>query len=149
MIVFTSLLWMELYTPSKVYEYIIWKATGRWFSPDPPVSSTNKTDRHDIAELLLKMVLNTIKQTNKYTDTICFRLLEAVCDNLEWLVIHWQTRYHSGLLLFVQWSHIVPFVYIAVYYCNRCIFILCIHIPLMEYKVPSIIKNVTPLYKKK
>jgi hypothetical protein len=99
-----------------------WLATGRWFSPDPPVSSTNKTDRHDIAEILLKMVLNTIKQTNKYTDTICFRLLEAVCDNLEWLVIHWQTRYHSGLPLFVQWSHIVPFVYIAVYYCNRCIF---------------------------
>jgi hypothetical protein len=28
------------------------------------VSSTNKTDRHDIAELLLKVVLNTIKQTN-------------------------------------------------------------------------------------
>jgi hypothetical protein len=29
-----------------------------------PVSSTTKTGRHDIAELLLKMVLNTIKQTN-------------------------------------------------------------------------------------
>jgi hypothetical protein len=30
-----------------------------------PVSSTNKTDRHDIAEILLKVELNTIKQTNK------------------------------------------------------------------------------------
>jgi hypothetical protein len=30
-----------------------WLATGQWFSPDPPVSSTNKTDRHDIAEILL------------------------------------------------------------------------------------------------
>ena len=30
---------------------------GRWFSP---VSSTSKTDRHDIAEILLKVVLNTI-----------------------------------------------------------------------------------------
>jgi hypothetical protein len=28
-----------------------------------PVSSTNKTDRHDIAEILLKVALNTIKQT--------------------------------------------------------------------------------------
>ena len=28
------------------------------------VSSTNKTDRHDITELLLKVALNTIKQTN-------------------------------------------------------------------------------------
>ena len=26
-----------------------------------PVSSTNKTDRHDIADILLKVALNTIK----------------------------------------------------------------------------------------
>ena len=38
-----------------------WLAAGRWFSPDPPVSSTNKTDRHDITEILLKMTLNTLK----------------------------------------------------------------------------------------
>jgi len=47
-----------------------WLATGRWFSPDPPVSSTNKTDRHDIAEILLKVVLNTIKQANKHTAAV-------------------------------------------------------------------------------
>jgi len=34
-------------------------------SPGPPVSFTNKTDHHDIAEILLKVALNTIKQTNK------------------------------------------------------------------------------------
>jgi hypothetical protein len=34
-------------------------------SPGPPVSSTNKTDRNDITEILLKVALNTIKQTNK------------------------------------------------------------------------------------
>jgi hypothetical protein len=28
-----------------------WLATGRWFSPYPPVSSTNKTDRYDIIEM--------------------------------------------------------------------------------------------------
>ena len=27
-----------------------WLTTGQWFSPGPPVSSTNKTDRHDITE---------------------------------------------------------------------------------------------------
>ena len=37
-----------------------WLAAGCWFSPDTPVSSTNKTDHHDIAEILLKVVLNTI-----------------------------------------------------------------------------------------
>ena len=39
-------------------------ATGLWFSPGPPVSSTNKTDHHDITEILLKVTLNTITQTN-------------------------------------------------------------------------------------
>jgi hypothetical protein len=34
-----------------------WHTAGRWFSPGPPVSSTNKTDRHDIAEILLKVAL--------------------------------------------------------------------------------------------
>jgi len=33
---------------------------GQWFSPGTPVSSTNKTDRHDVAEMLLKVALNTI-----------------------------------------------------------------------------------------
>jgi hypothetical protein len=33
---------------------------GRWFSPGTPISSTNKTDHHDIAEILLKVALNTI-----------------------------------------------------------------------------------------
>ena len=34
--------------------------TGQWFSPDPPVSFTNKTNHHDITEILLKVALNTI-----------------------------------------------------------------------------------------
>jgi hypothetical protein len=33
-----------------------------------PVSSTNKTDPHDKTELLLKVALNTIKQTIKIND---------------------------------------------------------------------------------
>jgi hypothetical protein len=35
-------------------------------TPVPPVSSTNKTDRHDITEILLKVALSTIKQTHIY-----------------------------------------------------------------------------------
>ena len=38
----------------------LWLVECRWFYPGTPVSSTNKTDRHDIIELLLKMTLNTI-----------------------------------------------------------------------------------------
>jgi hypothetical protein len=32
-------------------------AQGRWFSPGTPASSTTKTGRHDIAEILLKVAL--------------------------------------------------------------------------------------------
>ena len=38
-------------------------AAGRWFSPGNLVSSTNKSDRHDITDILLKVALNTINQT--------------------------------------------------------------------------------------
>jgi hypothetical protein len=45
-------------------EYILQGlSTGRWFFSGTPVSSTNKTDRHDIAEILLKLALNTITFT--------------------------------------------------------------------------------------
>jgi hypothetical protein len=33
------------------------------FSPGIPISSTNKTDRQDITEILLKVALNTIQVT--------------------------------------------------------------------------------------
>ena len=35
---------------------------GRWFCPGTPASSTTKTGRHDIAEILLKVALNTKNQ---------------------------------------------------------------------------------------
>ena len=35
-------------------------APYRWISPDTPVSFTCKIDHHDITEILLKVVLNTI-----------------------------------------------------------------------------------------
>ena len=41
----------------KVYQLL---AHGRWFSPGTLASSTTKTDRHYIAEILMKVALNTI-----------------------------------------------------------------------------------------
>ena len=38
-------------------------AHGQWFSPGTTASSTTKTGRHDIAEILLKLALNTINQS--------------------------------------------------------------------------------------
>jgi hypothetical protein len=40
-------------------------AHGWWFSPGTPASSTTKTGRHDIAEILLKVALNTKNQIIK------------------------------------------------------------------------------------
>jgi hypothetical protein len=40
-------------------------AHGRWFSPCTPASSTTKTGRHDIAEILLKVALTTINKLNQ------------------------------------------------------------------------------------
>jgi hypothetical protein len=40
----------------EVYQLL---AHGWWFSPGYPASSTTKTGSHDIAEILLKVALNT------------------------------------------------------------------------------------------
>jgi hypothetical protein len=37
-----------------------WFTSGRWFSLGTVVSSTNKTDTHEIIEILLKVALSTI-----------------------------------------------------------------------------------------
>jgi hypothetical protein len=46
----------------KVYQLL---AHGRWFSPGTPACSTTKPGRHNIAEILLKLVLNTKNQSNQ------------------------------------------------------------------------------------
>ena len=50
----------------KVYQLL---AHGRWFSPGTPASSTTKTGRHDIAEILLRVALKHQKSKNQ----ICFQ----------------------------------------------------------------------------
>jgi hypothetical protein len=50
---------------------------------DTPLSSTNKTDRHDITEILLKVALSTINQT----DTDCLQQAEKSCFDVTKLQI--------------------------------------------------------------
>jgi hypothetical protein len=45
----------------KVYQLL---AHGGWFSPGTPASSTTKTGRHDIAEILMKVALNHQKSNH-------------------------------------------------------------------------------------
>ena len=61
-----------------------------WFtSSGTPVSSTNKTDRHDIAEILLNVVLDTIHQLDNPTfstlktllvNEFCLKFTFQVCN---------------------------------------------------------------------
>jgi hypothetical protein len=46
----------------KVYQLL---AQGWWFSPGTPASSTTKTGRHDIAEILLKEALKHQKSCHR------------------------------------------------------------------------------------
>jgi hypothetical protein len=64
---------------NKVFQLL---AHGRWFSP---VSSTTKTGRHDIAEILLKVALNNTNQI-KSNQALTFILQKKIfeltnCEN--------------------------------------------------------------------
>jgi hypothetical protein len=51
-------------------------ATGLWFSLGTLVSSTHKSDRHDITEILFKVAFNTINQpTNQPTNQPNFKII--------------------------------------------------------------------------
>ena len=60
-----------------------WHTTGRWFSPS---SSTNKTDCHEITEILLKVALNTITIHTTLLVCVCVTLLMCVCYLIGWCV---------------------------------------------------------------
>ena len=61
--------WWECYENKWFYMKYIgkylqqWLAAGLSFSPGTSVSTTNKTDRHNIFEILVKVALNTIALT--------------------------------------------------------------------------------------
>ena len=46
------------------YTFYMLLAHGQWFSPGTPASSTTKAGPLDIAEILLKVALNTINQSH-------------------------------------------------------------------------------------
>ena len=51
----------------KVYQLL---AHGQWFSPSTPASSTTKTGRHDIAEILLKLALKHQKWKSNHDSDV-------------------------------------------------------------------------------
>jgi hypothetical protein len=63
----------------KVYQLL---AHGRWFSLGTSASSTTKTGRHDIAEILLKVALNTQKINQYFIAIICSNPIKFAYNGL-------------------------------------------------------------------
>jgi hypothetical protein len=76
-----------------------WLVTDRWFSPGTPVSSTNKTDRHDITEILLKVALNTNKKWTFSKSKNCI----ANCKLKSWWRWHQHSKNKNNPLIFKRW----------------------------------------------
>ena len=53
----------DVFDTTLVDEVCQWLTAGRWFSPGAPDSSTNKTDCHNITEILLNVAISTINLT--------------------------------------------------------------------------------------
>ena len=86
-----------------------WLVTGQWCSLGTTVSSTNKTDCHDIAEILLKVALNTITLALYYLCVLCGHMcLFVVMLYAEWWVYGSALNLHGfplkGLL---TWSMVL------------------------------------------
>jgi hypothetical protein len=74
-----------LATSDKVYQLL---AHGRWFSPGTLASSTTKNGRHDIAEILLKVMLKHKKSKIKsyillYAKSYCIKDLHLLMSENE------------------------------------------------------------------
>ena len=75
---FESRLWRGVLDATLCDKICQWLATDRWFSLGTPVSSTNKTDRHDIAEILLNTMTPSLTYplfSDKHGDPLPWRII--------------------------------------------------------------------------
>ena len=85
----------------KVYQLL---AHGRWFSPG---SSTTKTGRHDIAEILLKVALKHQKSINPKVQTYFNRC--------HWIIIH---NCISLFIVYVKKRGFFSIILVIRFYCH-------------------------------
>jgi hypothetical protein len=83
---------VQLYVINKVCQ---WLAAGQWFSVGTSVSSSNKTDHHDIAEILFQ---TGVKHHNRNTNHT-FKLLNAYQSILRKHLISYVISKPSNLYL--------------------------------------------------
>jgi hypothetical protein len=98
--VFKSHSWQGVLDTILCDEVCQWLAAGLWFSICTPFSSTNKTDRHDITEILLKVPLNsgTITLTSSFWLVMS---MDFIICNLPYLL---SLRFEHLLHVFRTWN---------------------------------------------
>jgi hypothetical protein len=109
-LIFLCLLWKKYIIYNLFYEpRSLWGVLDttlcdkvcQWLSSDIPVSSINKTDRNDIAEILLKVALNTITLTPMQ---IYSMILKGCIENTsQWTGFIKQIVIISSFDLFSNW----------------------------------------------
>ena len=97
-------------------------ATGRWFSPGTQVSSTNKTDRHDITEILW---LNTINQANLKLKVFVFQICSELPLHTFYAIVYVIPAYFlAGLTFDVSvFFQVFGLLYLMIY-CSRSLAML-------------------------
>jgi len=83
--------WEDTTLCDKVGQYF---GTGLWFSPGTQVCSNNKSDRHDIAEILLQVALNTIHEPKSIPQQRC--LLKCHIP----ILLHTRCQTHTNIGIF-------------------------------------------------
>jgi hypothetical protein len=108
-------------------QYCHWLLTGRYFFPGPLVSSTNKTDCHNIAEILLKVALNTINPQSKHW-FVCSSFMLNVSQShrklnyfkLKSLVLLTLTQ-HGSTVYDIFWKLVMNITEILLTWCSTTI----------------------------
>ena len=91
----------------KVYQLL---AHGRWFSPGTPTSSTTKTGRHDLVEILLKVALNTKNQSimyckNDFSKKYFSKGSEIRCD------VHFEQNVNNNMFIYRGFVNVISHSY--------------------------------------
>ena len=97
----------------KVYQLLV---HHRRFSP---ASSTTKTARHDIAEILLKVELNTINQSNQILDHVRFSFFRMATTNTKYLFFYFFS--YIDICEKCYGSRILPFFFFYFSYVEICL----------------------------